>query len=294
MGDYIESLFKPKQEAGSIKADDTADEHGGLLDTYFVSEELRGTWGPNASYFTRRTKERIDSIGQDISQVEAADWLLALLAVDEEISNIEAEIQRHPSGINVLLEAKFSRLYELSDTILELMPGTVDVQTNGEDDEQGIYEHRLEGTFLPNITLNDTGEINNECLDERLVWFYNNQAVLRSQDRLPLDMGVTELQCLNVIEKRSLVDQLQKFSDIYLKELVETHRPLTDFFSPINTESKEGKTGEGIFEGSSRRELRGGDPIFPGDKKHTNKRKKTEESNNYAANDQIEGAARER
>ena len=61
-----------------------------------------------------------------------------------------------------------------------------------------------------------------------------------------------------------------------MKELAETHRPITDFFSPINTEAKEGKTGEWSSEFSSRRELSGGDSIFPGDKEHTNEREKQE------------------
>ena len=56
-------------------------------------------------------------------------------------------------------------------------------------------------------------EKNEELMDERLEWYYNNQAVLYSGDRYPLDRGLNYLKLLRAEEKSELVTQLNRCSD---------------------------------------------------------------------------------
>ena len=102
--------------------------------------------------------------------------------VKNEICEIREEIQRQPNGINILLETELAKLYSLQDDLYEALPLTGEQDTNYEEEK------------------------NDKLMDEKLEWYYNNQAVLYSGDRFLLDRGLDHLKLLRAEEKRILVD----------------------------------------------------------------------------------------
>ena len=88
-------------------------------------------------------------------------------------------------------------------------------------------------------------EKNEELLDEKLEWYYNNQAVLYSGDRFLLDRSLDYLKLLRAEEKSELVNRLNRLSDVYAAELAKTMRPITLFFPPKSATAKERQEGGG-------------------------------------------------